>query len=61
MSGEHLRIGTGRKQTICDIPPDPRSIVDAVNLAWKLSAVLRGRAAPSILDSYEPERIAFAQ
>ncbi|MDO9710220.1 FAD-dependent monooxygenase [Paracraurococcus lichenis] len=36
-------------------------IGDAVNLAWKLAAVLRGRAAPAILDSYEPERIAFAR
>ena len=36
-------------------------IGDAVNLAWKLAAVLRGRAAPSLLDSYEPERIAFAR
>src|SRR5580698_3126736 len=36
-------------------------IGDAVNLAWKLAAVLRGRAAPSLLDTYEPERIAFAQ
>jgi hypothetical protein len=36
-------------------------IGDAVNLAWKLAAVVRGRAAPSLLDSYEPERIAFAR
>jgi 2-polyprenyl-6-methoxyphenol hydroxylase-like FAD-dependent oxidoreductase len=36
-------------------------IGDAVNLAWKLAAVLRGRADASILDSYEPERIAFAR
>src|SRR5882762_4301991 len=36
-------------------------IGDAVNLAWKLAAVLHGRAATSILDSYEPERIAFAR
>jgi len=36
-------------------------IGDAVNLAWKLAAVLHGRAAPSLLDSYEPERIAFAR
>jgi 2-polyprenyl-6-methoxyphenol hydroxylase-like FAD-dependent oxidoreductase len=36
-------------------------IGDAVNLAWKLAAVLRGRAHASILDSYEPERIAFAR
>ena len=36
-------------------------IGDAVNLAWKLAAVLHGRASASILDSYEPERIAFAR
>ncbi len=36
-------------------------IGDAVNLAWKLSAVLQGRANASLLDSYEPERIAFAR
>ncbi|MGE0007673.1 MAG: FAD-dependent monooxygenase [Parvibaculaceae bacterium] len=35
-------------------------IGDAVNLAWKLAAVLQGRAKPDLLDSYEPERIAFA-
>jgi 2-polyprenyl-6-methoxyphenol hydroxylase-like FAD-dependent oxidoreductase len=36
-------------------------IGDAVNLSWKLAAVIRGSAAPALLDSYEPERIAFAQ
>jgi 2-polyprenyl-6-methoxyphenol hydroxylase-like FAD-dependent oxidoreductase len=36
-------------------------IGDAVNLAWKFAAVLNGRADPSLLDSYEPERIAFAR
>jgi 2-polyprenyl-6-methoxyphenol hydroxylase-like FAD-dependent oxidoreductase len=36
-------------------------IGDAVNLAWKLAAVLRGSANASLLDSYEPERIAFAR
>ena len=36
-------------------------IGDAVNLAWKLNAVLRGRADESLLDTYEPERIAFAR
>ncbi|MGO9836736.1 MAG: FAD-dependent monooxygenase [Polyangiaceae bacterium] len=36
-------------------------IGDAVNLAWKLAAVLRRRASASLLDSYEPERIAFAR
>jgi 2-polyprenyl-6-methoxyphenol hydroxylase-like FAD-dependent oxidoreductase len=36
-------------------------IGDAVNLSWKLAAVLRGRSSLSILDTYEPERIAFAR
>lgn len=36
-------------------------IGDAVNLAWKLAAVVNGRADPSLLDTYEPERIAFAR
>jgi hypothetical protein len=35
-------------------------IGDVVNLAWKLSAVLRGNDS-SLLDSFEPERIAFAR
>jgi 2-polyprenyl-6-methoxyphenol hydroxylase-like FAD-dependent oxidoreductase len=35
-------------------------IGDAVNLAWKLAAVLQGHADATILDTYEPERIAFA-
>ena len=34
---------------------------DAVNLAWKLAAVQRGRADATLLDTYEPERIAFAR
>ena len=36
-------------------------IGDAVNLAWKLAAVVRKGANASLLDSYEPERIAFAR
>jgi hypothetical protein len=36
-------------------------IGDAVNLAWKLASVLRDAAPPALLDSYEPERIAFAR
>ena len=36
-------------------------IGDAVNLAWKLAAVIKGRANLSLLDTYEPERIAFAR
>ncbi|HKD47426.1 MAG TPA: FAD-dependent monooxygenase [Rhizomicrobium sp.] len=36
-------------------------IGDAINLAWKLSWVVNGRAPDALLDSYEPERIAFAR
>jgi len=36
-------------------------IGDAINLAWKLHAVLKGGAPDALLDSYEPERIAFAR
>jgi 2-polyprenyl-6-methoxyphenol hydroxylase-like FAD-dependent oxidoreductase len=36
-------------------------IGDAVNLGWKLAEVLQERASPELLDSYEPERIGFAQ
>ncbi|WP_328433670.1 FAD-dependent oxidoreductase [Streptomyces sp. NBC_00425] len=32
------------------------SIQDAFNLAWKLAYVIQGHAAPSLLDSYSPER-----
>ncbi len=35
-------------------------IGDAVNLAWKLAHVIKGRAPAALLDSYQPERIAFA-
>jgi 2-polyprenyl-6-methoxyphenol hydroxylase-like FAD-dependent oxidoreductase len=35
-------------------------IGDAMNLAWKLAAVVEGRGDASLLDTYEPERIAFA-
>jgi hypothetical protein len=36
-------------------------IGDAINLAWKLAAVLSGRAGDKLLDSYEAERIGFAR
>jgi 2-polyprenyl-6-methoxyphenol hydroxylase-like FAD-dependent oxidoreductase len=36
-------------------------IGDAINLAWKLRAVLKDGAPDSLLDSYEIERIAFAK
>lgn len=36
-------------------------IADADNLAWKLAAVLQGRAAPALLDSYHAERHEAAQ
>ena len=36
-------------------------IGDAVNLAWKVASVMRGRADAQLLATYEPERLAFAQ
>ena len=36
-------------------------IGDAINLAWKLKAVLKSGAPDMLLDSYETERIAFAR
>jgi 2-polyprenyl-6-methoxyphenol hydroxylase-like FAD-dependent oxidoreductase len=33
---------------------------DAINLAWKLAAVLQGRASEDLLDTYQTERRAFA-
>jgi 2-polyprenyl-6-methoxyphenol hydroxylase-like FAD-dependent oxidoreductase len=36
-------------------------IGDAVNLAWKLAAVLKGGAADGLLDTYQVERIGFAR
>jgi hypothetical protein len=36
-------------------------IGDAVNLAWKLAAVPQSRSEEGLLDSFEPERIAFAR
>ena len=37
------------------------SMQDGFNLGWKLASVLRGRAAPRLLDSYSAERHAVAQ
>jgi hypothetical protein len=36
-------------------------IGDAINLAWKLAAVLAGNAPENLLDTYEAERIGFAR
>lgn len=36
-------------------------IGDAINLGWKLADVVRGRAAATILESYEAERLPFAR
>jgi 2-polyprenyl-6-methoxyphenol hydroxylase-like FAD-dependent oxidoreductase len=36
-------------------------IGDASNLAWKLAEVIRGRADPKLLDTYESERMGFAR
>jgi len=37
------------------------SIQDSYNLAWKLAAVLRGQAAPSLLETYSVERAPVAR
>ncbi|MFM7705965.1 MAG: FAD-dependent oxidoreductase [Rubrivivax sp.] len=37
------------------------AVEDAVNLAWKLHAVLRGQGGPALLASYEAERQAVAR
>jgi 2-polyprenyl-6-methoxyphenol hydroxylase-like FAD-dependent oxidoreductase len=37
------------------------AIDDAVNLGWKLAAVLRGHGGPDLLDSYEQERRPLAR
>ncbi|MEM9654795.1 MAG: FAD-dependent monooxygenase, partial [Actinomycetota bacterium] len=37
------------------------SMQDGFNLAWKLAAVLRGRSAPLLLDTYSAERHAVAE
>lgn len=36
-------------------------IGDAVNLAWKMAAVLHRQAPAALLDTYEIERIVFAR
>ena len=33
------------------------SIQDAYNLAWKLAFVIKGKASPALLESYNPERV----
>ncbi len=37
------------------------SMQDSYNLSWKLAAVLRGQAAPSLLDTYSAERAPVAR
>jgi 2,4-dichlorophenol 6-monooxygenase len=37
------------------------SIQDAYNLAWKLALVLRGKASPALLESYDAERSPIAK
>jgi 2,4-dichlorophenol 6-monooxygenase len=37
------------------------SIQDAYNLAWKLAMVIKGQAAPALLESYDVERAPVAQ
>src|SRR5215211_9240171 len=37
------------------------SVQDALNLAWKLAAVVKGEARPALLDSYEAERLPLCE
>lgn len=37
------------------------AVEDAVNLSWKLAAVIRGQAPEALLESYEPERRRIAE
>ena len=61
----HATISTGRVFCMGDAvhrhPPSNglgsnTSIQDAFNLRWKLALVLKGQAAPKLLDSYDAER-----
>jgi 2-polyprenyl-6-methoxyphenol hydroxylase-like FAD-dependent oxidoreductase len=36
-------------------------VQDALNLAWKLAAVVKGEAGPALLDTYEAERLPLCQ
>src|SRR5918911_3828519 len=36
-------------------------VQDALNLAWKLAAVVKGEAGPALLDSYEAERLPLCE
>ena len=36
-------------------------VQDALNLAWKLAAVIKGEAGPPLLDTYEPERLPLSR
>jgi hypothetical protein len=36
-------------------------VQDALNLAWKLAAVVKGEAGPALLDSYEAERLPLSR
>src|SRR4051794_12174205 len=36
-------------------------VQDALNLAWKLAAVINGEAGPALLDSYEAERLPLCE
>src|SRR4051794_14912063 len=36
-------------------------VQDALNLAWKLAAVIKGEAGPALLDSYEAERLPLCE
>ena len=65
---EHFRIGraflvgdAGHVHSPVGAQGMNTGIGDAIDLGWKLAQVAQGRAGTSLLDTYEPERIAFAR
>ena len=69
---QHVRHATSKGRVFCmgdaihRHPPSNglgsnTSIQDAFNLAWKLAFVLKGKAGPKLLDSYQQERAPVAK
>jgi hypothetical protein len=65
---EHFRIGrafllgdAGHVHSPVGAQGMNTGIGDAIDLGWKLTQVAQGRASATLLDTYEPERIAFAR
>jgi 2-polyprenyl-6-methoxyphenol hydroxylase-like FAD-dependent oxidoreductase len=65
---EHFRIGrafllgdAGHVHSPVGAQGMNTGIGDAIDLGWKLAQVTQARASTNLLDTYEPERIAFAR